>query len=107
MCLLLGGLLFPPGADEDAGHAVVALMAGGIEDHLASVVSLAHLDENGPGPGPGFGIVEGDFALQIVGVDAGVALGHLVGVDVGPAKALREIGGLDAESVAFPMTARV
>src|SRR5579863_6541249 len=91
--LLLRGLLFLAGANEDAGHAVVPLMTGGIEDHVAPVIGLAHLNQNGPRLGPRLRIVEGDFAPQIVSVHAREALDHLIRFGVRSTKALLEIRG--------------
>src|SRR5580704_16658105 len=80
--LLFRGLLFSARPDQDARHAVVPFVTGGIEDHLAAVIGLSHLDENGPRLGPRLGIVESDFAAQIIGVHAPEAFDHLISIDV-------------------------
>src|SRR5262249_16900373 len=43
--LLLFCLLLPAVADENPSHAVVPLMTSGIEDHVALIVRLPHLDD--------------------------------------------------------------
>lgn len=58
MTFTFSRLVLPWGAGEDAGQAVVALVAGGVEDHVALVGGVAHLDENSPR----LGILEGDLA---------------------------------------------
>src|SRR5215467_1801587 len=91
--LFLFSLLLPAVSDQNADHAVVSFVTGGIEDHVLVIGCFSHLDDHGPRLGPGFGIIEGDFTPQIVGVYAREALDHLVGFGVRPAEALRKIRG--------------
>src|ERR1700733_10528164 len=105
--LLLPGLLFPAGANQDARHAVVPLVTGRIEDHVALTRGPPHLDDNGPRLGPGLGVVESDFAPQSIRVSACEALDHFVRLDVGSTKALRKVRGFHHQRVSFPVAARV
>ena len=106
--LLLGSFLFFPAcADQHAGDGVIALVASGIEDHVAVGGRSAHLDADGPGLGPGVGVFEGDVAAQRVGIEASEALSHLEAVGIGAAIGLLEIGGLDDQGIAFPAAARI
>src|SRR5581483_5507890 len=82
--LLFPGLLLPAVSDEDAGHAVVSFVAGGIENHMPLVGGSPHFDHHGPRPAPRLRVIERYLAPQIVRVHAGDPLDHLVGIDVGP-----------------------
>src|SRR5579875_4062974 len=90
--LLASSLLFPAGAHQDTDHAVVAFMAGGIENHMPVIRRPAHFDGNCPGLAPGLGIVESNVAAQGGRILAREALDGLIGLDIGTAEALRIIG---------------
>src|SRR3990170_3012236 len=87
--LLFRGLLFAAGADEDTGQAVVSLVTRGVKDHVPPVVGLPHLDEHGPGTRPRPGVIECDFALQIIRIDACEAFDDPVGAGIRSTKSLR------------------
>src|SRR5579863_2562152 len=80
--LLFGALLFPARAHQDARHAVITFVTGGIEDHLALIAGLPHLNDHRPRLGPGLRIVEGDLAPQNVRFRARDAIDHSVSIDV-------------------------
>src|SRR5579862_8368314 len=101
--LLLPSLLFPAGAHQDARHAVVPFVTGGIEDHVALIGGPPHFNDNSPGLRPGLGIVEGDFAPQSVRVGSREAFDHLVCLYVGSPKALRKVRCFDDQRISFPM----
>jgi hypothetical protein len=103
--LLFLFLLFAAGASQYPDHTVIPLMARGIEDHVLVVRAFAHLDENGPGTRPRLRILKRNLALQVVGVETGDALRHLVGIGIRSPESLREVRGLHHERVAFPMAA--
>src|SRR5580704_9825492 len=103
--LLFRALLVPARADQYASQAVIPLVTCGVEDHLALIAGLAHLNDNGPRLGPGLRIVERNLAPQLVRRWARDAFDHLIRVDVRSTKALREIGGFDDQRVSFPVAA--
>ena len=101
--VLAGRALFGARARQDTGEPEVAFVTGVLVDVLIAAPQRNH---QRPRPGPGLRIVDRDSILQRIRSDASEALGQTqrVGCDQ---EAAAQIGGLDDQRVAVPVTARI
>src|SRR5262249_5247003 len=103
---------------EDVGHGVIPLVARVFEQ--ASILLLPHWKRRGPGPGERFRILDREPVVDGVRVDTPEALDHTQRsrvVDLRGHTAIRtawidrrlvgEVGHLDDQRVALPVSARV
>src|SRR5215467_9419585 len=98
--LRLRGLFCGARSGENAGHGVVAFVAGIFVDGL---VALAHRNNSGERPRPYARIIDGELVHERVGVSAGEFLDE---VQVRPG--VRETRlALEVDRVAFPVAPRI
>src|SRR6516162_9689371 len=99
--LLLCGLLCGARSRENAGHGVVAFVAGIFVDGL---VALAHRNNSGERPRPYARIIDGELVHERVGVGAGELLDEVrVRAGVRETRLALEVDRVDDQRVAFPM----
>src|SRR5882672_6795309 len=105
LLLLFALFLLVPGAAENVGEGVIALVTGVLIDPL---VALRHRQLCRPRARERCRVVDGEFVEQRVRVRAREALGQ-VEILTGAAERILigEVGRVDDEGVAVPATARV
>src|SRR5258708_1018069 len=103
--LRLCGLFCGARPSENAGHGVVALVAGIFVDRL---VALAHWNNRGERPRPYARIIDGELVHERVGVSAGEFLDEVqVRAGVRETRLALEVDRVDHQRVAFPVAPRI
>src|SRR5215475_619624 len=98
----LCGLFCGARSGENAGHGVVAVVAGIFVDGL---VALAHRNISGERPRPYARIIDGELVHERVGVSAGEFLDEVqVRAGVRETRLALEVDRVDHQRVAFPVT---
>src|SRR6185436_4321548 len=100
-----GGALLGSGSSQDAGHAVVALVAAVFVHRM---IRAAQRDHQTPRPGPRARVIDRHLVLQSIRPGLSEALDD-VQLLAGPAHEAARfvVGSLDDESIALPMSTRV
>src|SRR5579859_171782 len=108
-----GFLFIRASARQNVSHGVIAFVTSVLKD---SVGALRHGDLDGPGLGVNGGIIDGGLVDDGVRIypaealdDVEILVGHSIQVaDSETALVVKsEIGGVDNQSVAFPVAARI
>src|SRR5215831_2562338 len=101
LCGLFGGAR----SGENAGHGVVALVAGIFVDGL---IALAHRNNHGERPRPYARIIDDELVHERVGVSAGEFLDEVqVRAGVRETRLALEVDRVDHQRVAFPVAPRI
>src|SRR5215467_12698161 len=101
----LCGLFCGARSGENAGHGVVAFVAGIFVDGL---VALAHRNNNGEWSRPYARIIDGELVHERVGVSAGEFLDEVqVRAGVRETRLALEVDRVDHQRVAFPVAPRI
>src|SRR5262252_1702521 len=101
----LGGFLFPARAAQDVAQPIVAFVTGELVDRS---VGPNHRVGHGPGPRPRRRIVYREAVLEGVGIEAREAFDEMeVRAGAAEARLVGEVGRVDDERVALPVSARI